>query len=127
MPLDPKVELPKKHELSSIFDVVDKAPFVDPLDLRISLSQPRENDANAGDKAQAQAHLLINQAHLKSKKVVYDLTQYKSFGCVHFSSMDLSNGPILRRLEVVKVPDDSESFLQRWKLARQRACATLGH
>ena len=42
--------------MSPIFNVVDLAPFVDPLDLRISLSQPGENCTNVGD--QTQAHLL---------------------------------------------------------------------
>ena len=52
MPLDPKVELPEECEVSTIFNVVDQASFVDPLDSRMSLSQPGENDINARDHDQ---------------------------------------------------------------------------
>ena len=37
--------------------------------------------------------------------------------------MDLSNGPNPRRLEVVKVPNDSEHVFTKLELARQRAGA----
>ena len=58
VPLDPKVELLEEYEVFLIVNIEDQAPFVDPLDLRTSLSQPAENDANVGDQDQAQAHLL---------------------------------------------------------------------
>ena len=72
MPLDPKVELPEEHEVSTIINIVDKAPFVDPLDSRTSLSKPGENDANVRD--QAQAHLLRDQIHLLSEEVACDFS-----------------------------------------------------
>ena len=102
----PLVKLTEEHEVSSNLNVADQAPFMNPLDSRMNLSQLGENDANARD--QVQAHLLRNQAHLESMEVAFDL----SFGRVHFSFMEVSNSPKPRRPEVVKVPDDSECFLQ---------------
>ena len=122
MPLDPKVELLKECEVSTIVNVIDM-PFVDALYSRMSLSQPGENDAIVRD--QAQAHLLRNQAYLESKEVVCDLTQDKSFGRVHFRFMDLSNGQNPRRPEVVKVSDDSQHVFAKLELARQRASTTM--
>ena len=47
-----RLERSDEYRVSPIFNVVDFVPFVDPLDSRMSLSQPRENGANAGDQAQ---------------------------------------------------------------------------
>ena len=46
-----RLELPDEYGVSPIFNVANLVPFVEPLDLRMSLSQPKENGATIADQA----------------------------------------------------------------------------
>ena len=55
LPLDPRVEIPRKYKVPMIINFVDQAPFVEDLDSRMSLYQSGENDAK--EQAQVQARV----------------------------------------------------------------------
>ena len=77
-----RLELPDEYGVSPVFNVTDLEPFVEPLDSRMNLSQPRKNGAIVANEAQVLAKYWCDQFD------DFDLGPFNSYSGVFLEGCD---------------------------------------